>query len=66
MTDKNELVRILEVCEDEYGYFKLGDVDCSIRVDLVRKHIDKYGSDNILKALKKLKKDINKIEKEIK
>ena len=61
MTDKKDLIRIMEVYEDNTGTYEIGDVDWSIVMNNLDKHLKKYGKKAYLKRWRKLKKDMSEL-----
>jgi hypothetical protein len=66
MTDKRELIRVLEVYEDTTGAYKLGDIDYAINVDVVDRYLKTYGKKDLIKKLKFLQEYVLKKDKELK
>lgn len=66
MTDKKDLIRIMEVYEDTTGVYEIGDIDWSLYVTELDKHLEKYGKKSLIKALKMLIKKVKQRNKELK
>jgi hypothetical protein len=66
MTDKNDLIRIMEVYEDTTGAYKIGEIDYCIFTNEFNDHLKKYGKKDLVKKLKCLIEYINKQDKIIK
>lgn len=66
MTDKKDLIRIMEVYEDTTGAYEVGDVEWSIFSNELDEHLEQYGKKMLIKALKQLIKKVKARNKELK
>ena len=66
MTDKKDLIRIMEVFEDTTGSYEIGEVAWAIFNNDLDNHIKTYGKKDLIKALKLLIKKVKTRHKELK
>ena len=66
MTDKKDLIRIMEVFEDTTGSYEIGEVAWTIFNNDLDNHIKTYGKKDLIKALKLLIKKVKTRHKELK
>lgn len=65
MTDKKDLIRIMQVYEDTTGTYEIGDVAYTIFDTELNNHLKKYGKKDLIKRIDFLKEYVIKRCKEL-